>query len=267
MRSGFQLALRTDELVDLHLQQLPQHTEPDLDRQRQQPLPRCPDQLPQRLLHALREHALITESPQRPVRCTSRRFLLRSWPIAHHAPTKSGRAGGTAVTSKFYEPRDNLRLRKPTEFALLLADGPSSTRQLAPDVLAAGSCKPPMVLGGLWALACEAAGPIIAVQSEGTGPTEPLRLTEPDVVAAPIRVVAAFSADRSWRLNSPRWCENYACTLCATVGGLRAGDRAPARSACGGGSACVRAVENPRRALLPAHWGATRGEVRCSSWA
>ena len=28
--------------------------------------------------------------------------------IAHHAPTKSGRAGGTAVTSKFYEPRDNL---------------------------------------------------------------------------------------------------------------------------------------------------------------
>ena len=90
--------------------------------------------------------------------------------------------------------------------------------------------------GGLWALACAAAGPIIAVRSERTGPTEPLRLTERDVVAAPIRLVAAFSADRSWRPYSPRWCENYACTLCATVGGLRAGDRAPATSACGGGS-------------------------------
>ena len=29
--------------------------------------------------------------------------------IAHHAPTRSGRDGGTAVTSKFHERRDNLR--------------------------------------------------------------------------------------------------------------------------------------------------------------
>ena len=41
------------------------------------------------------------------------------------------------------------RLRKPTEFALLLADGPSSTRQLAADLLAVGACKHPMVLVGL----------------------------------------------------------------------------------------------------------------------
>jgi hypothetical protein len=54
-------ALRADELVDLLLQQLPQHTEPDLDRQRQQPLPRCPNQLPQRLLDALWEHGLIVD--------------------------------------------------------------------------------------------------------------------------------------------------------------------------------------------------------------
>jgi hypothetical protein len=42
----------------------------------------------------------------------------------------------------------NGRLRKPTEFALLLADGPSSTRQLEPDLLAVGACNPPMVLMG-----------------------------------------------------------------------------------------------------------------------
>ena len=105
------------------------------------------------------------------------------------------------------------RLRKPTEFALLLADGPSSTRQLAPDLLAVGACKHPDGPDELWALACAAAGPIIAVRSERTGPTEPLRLTERDVVAAPIRLVAASSADRSWRPYSPWWCENYACTL------------------------------------------------------
>ena len=53
------LALRADDLLNLRLQQLVQHPQPDLDRQREQPLPRCPDQLPQRLLHALREHGLI----------------------------------------------------------------------------------------------------------------------------------------------------------------------------------------------------------------
>src|SRR5205807_2297932 len=53
------LPLRPDELADLLLQELPEHTEPNLDRQRQQPLLRSPDQLPQRLLHALREHGLI----------------------------------------------------------------------------------------------------------------------------------------------------------------------------------------------------------------
>ena len=55
------LALRADDLVDLLLQQLSEHTEPDLDRQRQQSLLRRPHQLPQRLLHALREHGLIAD--------------------------------------------------------------------------------------------------------------------------------------------------------------------------------------------------------------
>ncbi len=102
------LPLRADDPVDLLLQQLPEHTEPDLDRQRQQPLPRRPHQLPQRLLHALREHGLIVD------RLSDRYVALHGGSsfdlgrIAHHAPTRSGRAGGTAVTSKFYEPRDNL---------------------------------------------------------------------------------------------------------------------------------------------------------------
>jgi hypothetical protein len=85
------------------------------------------------------------------------------------------------------------RLRKPTEFALLLADGRSSTRQLAPDLLAGGCLQAPDGPVALWALACAAAGPIIALRSERTGQPgpPPLRRTELDIVAAPIRLVAA----------------------------------------------------------------------------
>ena len=54
-------ALRPDHLIDLGLQQFAQHTQADLDRQRQQPLSRRPDQLPQRLLHPLRKHGLIVD--------------------------------------------------------------------------------------------------------------------------------------------------------------------------------------------------------------
>ena len=42
-------------------QQLFEHAEPNLDRQRQQPLLRSPHQLPQGLLHALGEHALMVD--------------------------------------------------------------------------------------------------------------------------------------------------------------------------------------------------------------
>jgi hypothetical protein len=96
-----------DQLLDLMLKQLPEHTEPDLDRKREQPLLRSPDQLPHRLLHALREHASsLIASATGTLHFTGSSFdHVR---IAHHAPTGSGRAGGTAVTSKCYEPRDNL---------------------------------------------------------------------------------------------------------------------------------------------------------------
>jgi hypothetical protein len=53
--------LRADDLIDLQLEQLVQHPEPDLDRQRQQPLLPSPNQLAQRLLHPLREHGLLDD--------------------------------------------------------------------------------------------------------------------------------------------------------------------------------------------------------------
>ena len=47
----------------------------------------------------------------------------------------------------------------------------------------------------------------------------------------PYAWLSRCAADRPWRPYSPRWCENYAYTVCATVGGLRAGDRARAMPA------------------------------------
>ena len=52
------LALRAHDVVDLLFHQLAQHAEPDADAQREQSLLRCPNQLSQCLLHALREHGL-----------------------------------------------------------------------------------------------------------------------------------------------------------------------------------------------------------------
>ena len=102
------LPLRADHLVDLLLEQLPEHPQPDLDRQRQQPLLRCPHQLSQRLLDALGKHALITGRLGDRYGATHGGSSFGSWLIAPHAPTRSGRAGATAVTSKFHEHRDNL---------------------------------------------------------------------------------------------------------------------------------------------------------------
>jgi hypothetical protein len=50
---------RSDDRLDLGLEQLPQDTQPDLDRQREQSLSCRPQQLPQRLLDPFREHDLI----------------------------------------------------------------------------------------------------------------------------------------------------------------------------------------------------------------
>jgi hypothetical protein len=59
-------------------------------------------------LHALGEHGLITDRLRDRYVATHGGSSFGSWRIAHHAPTRSGRAGGTAVTSNFYTLRDNL---------------------------------------------------------------------------------------------------------------------------------------------------------------
>ncbi len=70
--------------------------------------PSGPDQLPQRFLHPLREHSLLHGRLRDRYVATHGGSSFDLVRVAHHAPTRSGRAGGTAVTSKFYEPRDNL---------------------------------------------------------------------------------------------------------------------------------------------------------------
>ena len=78
VRSGFVLALRADDIVDLLLHQLAQHAEPDTDAEREQPLLRCPNELrptpPARAPGARPHHG----SPAATGTLLSRRFLLRS---------------------------------------------------------------------------------------------------------------------------------------------------------------------------------------------
>jgi hypothetical protein len=105
---GVPLTLRADDLVELVLEHLAQHTQPDSDAQREQSFLRGPDQLTERVLHALREHGLIVGRLRDRYVATHGGSSFGSWRIAHHAPTRSGRAGGTAVTSNFYTHRDNL---------------------------------------------------------------------------------------------------------------------------------------------------------------
>ena len=99
-------ALRADHLDDLFLHQLGQHTEPDTDAQRQQPLPRGPR--PARPAPPAHERATRPPSrsrPARPIRSSPRRFLLFDLGrIAPNAPNRSAR-GRRDRRLKFYEPR------------------------------------------------------------------------------------------------------------------------------------------------------------------
>ena len=101
-------ALRADDVVDLLLHQLAQHAKPDADAQREQSLLRSPHQLTERFLHTLRQHGLIAGRLRDRYVATHGGSSFDLGRITRHAPTRSGRAGGTAVTSKFYKPRDNL---------------------------------------------------------------------------------------------------------------------------------------------------------------
>lgn len=55
---GVVLALEADDLVDLKVHQLVHDAQPDTDTEREQPLPRCPDELAQRLLSLRRQRTL-----------------------------------------------------------------------------------------------------------------------------------------------------------------------------------------------------------------
>ena len=88
---GVVLAPRAHHIVDLLLHQLGQHAELDTDAQRKQPLLRCPDQLPQRLLHALREHGLITGRLSDRYVATHGGSSLDLCGITANAPNRSGR--------------------------------------------------------------------------------------------------------------------------------------------------------------------------------
>jgi hypothetical protein len=94
------LALRSHNLVDLLLQHLGQNAQPDADRQRQQSFFRCPNQLAQCLLHALGQHGLIIGRPRDRYGLIDGRSSFGLARSTRHALTSSGRAGGTAVTSK-----------------------------------------------------------------------------------------------------------------------------------------------------------------------
>ena len=85
------LPLRTNDIVDLLFHQLGQDAEPDADAQRQQPFLRCPDQLAESFLHALREHSLITGRLSDRYVATHGGSSLDLWRIAANAPIKSGR--------------------------------------------------------------------------------------------------------------------------------------------------------------------------------
>ncbi len=88
---GVLLAPRAHDLDDFLFQQLDQHAEADADAQRQQPLSRRAHQLPERLLHALRQHDLLTARLRERYVAShgGSSFDLRR--IAPNAPNRSGR--------------------------------------------------------------------------------------------------------------------------------------------------------------------------------
>ena len=94
-------ALRADDLLDLGLHQLVHHAEPDADAQRQQPLPRGPDQLTQRLLNLRRQRPFTPSAGV--TTCGPDTFFMAVPPVlsdffvAPNAPNRSGRDGRTAT--------------------------------------------------------------------------------------------------------------------------------------------------------------------------
>src|SRR5581483_9021425 len=106
------LALRADDLVDLQLHQLMHNAEPDADAEGEQPFPRCPDQLAERLLDLRRQHPLGRRrgrDDRRPGYLPHGGSSSLEWTSAtQNAAHGSGR-GRRDRRSNFYEISDNLR--------------------------------------------------------------------------------------------------------------------------------------------------------------
>ena len=108
---GIVLALRADDLADLELHQLMHDAEPDTDAEREQSLPRCPDEPTERLLNWRWERTL---------RCLQGRDDLRRGYLPHGGPScprglgwrlsrsQRERTRREDRRSKFYEISDNL---------------------------------------------------------------------------------------------------------------------------------------------------------------
>ncbi len=88
------LALRAHDIIDLFLHHRAQHPEPNRDAEGQQPLLRCPNQLAERFLHALRKHGLITGRLRDRYVATHGGSSLDLCGITTNAPNRSGRGRG-----------------------------------------------------------------------------------------------------------------------------------------------------------------------------
>jgi hypothetical protein len=94
---GVVLALRAHDIIDLLLHQLAQDAEPNTNAERQQPLLRCPHEMPQSLLNTLRQNDLIHGRPSDRYVVPHGGSSFDLGRITANAPNRNGRGGGTAV--------------------------------------------------------------------------------------------------------------------------------------------------------------------------
>src|SRR5450755_54046 len=122
---GVVLVLRAHDLVDFALHQLMHDAETETNAQREQPLPRCPNELAECLLNLRRQRQLRRLPGRDDLRAG---YLLHGGPpvpdglglATTNAPNRSGRAGRTA--SNFYELPDNLGTTAPGLLAAVSID-------------------------------------------------------------------------------------------------------------------------------------------------
>src|SRR3954470_20070080 len=105
------LALRADDLGHLKLHQLVHDAEPNTDAEREQPLPRCPDELAERLLDPRRQRTLARLQDRDDLR---RGYLLHGgsscprglgWRLSRSQRERTRREDRRA---KFYDVADHL---------------------------------------------------------------------------------------------------------------------------------------------------------------